>query len=408
MTIRSNYQESLMEAHLALLEYEMITEQHESFELVRDFFSTLRDWHLTTTGWRLEHFDGKYFRLLKEAAALTALPLRGQSMLQTAQDYACLLWILSYAAHYQLTAFHFHQRFSLTQLADFIRECSCNDQQGIRLNFDERVENRRSLFRALKYLVQQGYLRQTQSSLETWLEQANDRIVFSFTDATLLLLKVFQPQLASAIIEASQEKCLSSDQATLPFISQPLPPLTRLWRSLLLGTSLLRRDDPEAFNVLTEHCTDLEQELSFTFGYELELFPEYAALVRPQGLPFHRAPLLRIRSVTDHILLLLCEQFREEVLAKTLHPDEWGWISLSLSDLMDLFLRSIRPRYGHHWGKEANTKSAEELLGKACQKMRSLDLIRGPDSTGMLQILPSAARFGTRYVSAKNALTEED
>jgi hypothetical protein len=58
---------------------------------------------------------------------------------------------------------------------------------------------------------------------------------------------------------------------------------------------------------------------------------------------------------------------------------------------------SVREAYGEQWGSEARSKSSRSLLNDVYKKMRQVGLLRGPDETGHILILPTAARYAATY-----------
>jgi hypothetical protein len=58
---------------------------------------------------------------------------------------------------------------------------------------------------------------------------------------------------------------------------------------------------------------------------------------------------------------------------------------------------TVRERYGENWGNEARSKSSQSLLTDVYRKMRQVSMLRGPDSTGTVLILPLVARYSASY-----------
>jgi len=58
---------------------------------------------------------------------------------------------------------------------------------------------------------------------------------------------------------------------------------------------------------------------------------------------------------------------------------------------------SVREQYGENWGNEARNKSSRSLLNEVYKKMRQVGLLRGPDETGDVLVLPTAARYSATY-----------
>jgi len=77
---------------------------------------------------------------------------------------------------------------------------------------------------------------------------------------------------------------------------------------------------------------------------------------------------------------------------------------VTTEDMTELFY-AVRERYGDNWGNEARNKGSQSLLNDVQRKMRQIGIIRGPDETGTLLILPLAARYSATYDKAEQQQT---
>jgi hypothetical protein len=66
---------------------------------------------------------------------------------------------------------------------------------------------------------------------------------------------------------------------------------------------------------------------------------------------------------------------------------------------------AVRERYGENWGSEARNKSSQSLLNDLYRKMRQIGIMRGPDATGTILILPLAARYSATYEKIEQETT---
>ena len=201
-------------------------------------------------------------------------------------------------------------------------------------------------------------------------------------------------------VEAIVAHLVQSKQSFLPArvatLSDPIPPLTRAWRALLLGPILLRYDDPEAFSDLMNQAEQVNEELAEAFGWSLELNNDYACIVRGGSLSVGSGPEIALSSGYNQIILLLCTAFREQVETGTWQPDSYGCLHVSHLDVAQLFTE-LRQRYGSHWGTTIQGQKANDLFTELYQRMRQLGFLRGPDEQGELLILPTAARYRFSY-----------
>ncbi len=178
-------------------------------------------------------------------------------------------------------------------------------------------------------------------------------------------------------------------------------PLVRAWRSLLLGPALFKFDDPEAFNALLPHTDRVANELLETFGWLLDIRRNYACIVRESGSSTGPVSVLTPYGTNDQIALLMCTMIRERITSGAWpSPDTYGCVRVTTEDMTELFY-AVRERYGENWGNEARNKASQSLLNDVQRKMRQIGLIRGPDETGTLLILPLAARYSATYDQAE-------
>ncbi len=380
---------SLMRAHIALLNHEIIQPSDgELFNIVSYHYQRLRQWHSEHTGWHLE-YRGGMFKLLRQSDIL--LSNYGKNKLQEARDFACLVWVLSYAASRQLTGYGGEQQFLLSHLIQYIIEQSYGADSDERIDF-ERKSDRYSMMRALKYLRDIGGLQLIEGQEQEWIEHRAE-VLYEFTNVASLFITSLD--LHAVVIVARHRREKTPLEPTL--LSRSSSHLVRAWRILLTEPAFFHYDDPEGFTELSEHAEAVARAVAETFGWLLEINRNYACIVYSSGTSTNAPPLLHLGSATDQIIALLCRALREEVAEQLLLPDTYGCVRLTLSDIEYLFVTNIRPRYGQYWGKEAQDTSAAALLRDVLKKMRQVGLLRGPDGTGDMLVLPLAARFDVTY-----------
>jgi len=399
------YTAELTKAHVALMEREVILSKHiDLFRLVNRHYYTLQKWHDENTGWRIQR-SATAIRLVRQLSATT--PGYLYDRLKEPRDFACLTWILWYAENRQLTGRGNEQQFLLSQLADQIQEQSTSgvDEDA---TFDfRRPSDRYSIQRALQYLEDLGALQLVDGQTKEWAQQAEDAdVLYEFTDVIRSLVSAFNPQLLEVVAEYinNEEKVL---QPTLLqnilgdlFPVMAIKPLVRAWRTLLLGPVLLRYDDPEAFADLVEHTDEVANDLLETFGWLLDVKRDYACIVRASGMSSGPVTSLTPFGTSDQMAMLMCTAIREQVSSGAWpRPDPYGCVHVTTEDMNALFY-TLRERYGENWGNEARSKGSRSLLNDVYKKMRQVGLLRGPDGTGNVMILPTAARYSASYERA--------
>ena len=138
-------------------------------------------------------------------------------------------------------------------------------------------------------------------------------------------------------------------------------------------------------------------KLSETLGWLLELNSDYTCIVRGGSLSAGAGPGLTLSSAYDQMILLLCGLFRQQVEHHVWSPGAYGCLHVTTWDINPLF-SDLRQRFGTYWGATVQDIEAKELLAGVYQRMRQLDLLRGPDKEGSILIMPTAARYSVSYV----------
>ena len=390
----------LMKAHLALMEKEVILpKQSDLFRLVKYHYYALQSWHGQHTGWRIQR-DASTIRLIRNPGAIT--PGYLYDRLKEPGDFACLTWILWYAENRQLSGRGNDQQFLLSQLAEQVQEQSASGPASERKFDFRKPADRYSIQRALQYLEDLGGLQLVDGQTRDWVEQtASADALYEFTDVVHSLFVALDPQLVTEMAGQLSNSLTKLEPAILVNRAGTLTlPLTRAWRSLLLGPALFRYDDPSAFAELLAHTEAIANELLETFGWLLDIHRDYACIVRASGMTTGPVTSLTPFGTNDQIAMLLCKAIRDQVESGTWpSPDTYGCLHITTEDMSELFY-SVRERYGEKWGSEARNKSSRSLLNDVYRKMRQAGLLRGPDDSGNMLVLPTAARYTATYEKA--------
>lgn len=383
-------------AHTALLDNVVVSLQEnvENFRLVRTHIASLEQWHEQHTGWRIQR-GPSFFRLERHLHTVT--PVFLDEKLKKTRDFVCLVWLLWFAEKRYLSGGGRNQQFLLSELADELQKQS-KATAGVALDFRNQ-QDRYSMWRALEHLENLGGLRILEGEVKKWLEereQSDNEALYEFTPVTHSLVEALNEKRVAAITALHTDSSRLSALNTLPPLAREIPPLFRAWRTLLLGPTLFRYDDPEAFLALAAQSEQINNELSETLGWLLELNSDYACIVRGGSLSAGAGPGLTLNGAYDQMILLLCGLFRQQVESHIWEPDSYGCLHVTSWDLNPLF-SDLRQRFGSYWGATVQTIEARELLAEMYQRMRQLDLLRGPSKEGHILIMPTAARYSVSY-----------
>ncbi len=392
------YTHNFMQAQTALLDNEVVSTQTdiEAFRLIRTHYAAIEQWHEAHTGWRIQR-SSTFFRLERHRHAIT--PVFTDDKLKRPRDFACLLWLLWFAEQRYLAGGGRNQQFLLSQLAEEL-QTQTQLVGGPEKQLDFRNQNDRySIWRALDYLARLGAVQSLEGETKKWVEDApENEVLYEFTGVTHSLIEALYEQHVELFADRLADPTQFLLPASLPTLAENIPALNRAWRALLLGPALLRYDDQAAFRALLQHADQISDELAESFNWQLELNSDYACIVRGGSLSSGSGPTLTLNSSIDQMILLLCGTFRQQVATGTWSPDSYGCLRVPQGDIAPLF-NELRQHYGMHWGSRAQTTKGLELLEEIYQKMRQLGLLRGPDATGEMLILPTAARYDVSYAA---------
>ena len=401
MNQKASQLESLVQAQVILMENEVISraKQPVDFRLVNNQYNLLQSWHDQYTGWRIRRTPA-VIRLIRVPAAF--IPGYIFSTLQQPRDFACFVWTLWYFETRLGSGRGNEQQFLMSHLAERLEEHSVVGgylaPHAAPLDF-KRQADRYSFARALKALYELGALQLQDGSSDDWVNQSGQEdALWEITEVArslILSLDMTGVEAAGRVLSGNPH----SLRPTLLPGSEKLTPLQRAWRTLLLGPVLLRYDDPAAFAALKEHQETVNFELGNTFGWQLDLRYDYAMVIRATGTSPGPITLLNLNSATDQAALLCCDLLRQKLQSRewTVQPVD-GCYFLPESELAEIF-RQVREQHGMRWGITARKTSFAELLREVYATLRQAGLLRGPDNTGNILVLPTVARFAVSYPS---------
>ncbi len=333
-------------------------------------------------------------RLIKEPAPAAAG--RGLPRLQEPMDYALLAWVLWYGEGLLLSATPGtgggETQFVLSDLAEALlaETAAAPDVPALDLR-DHR--HRESLVRALRGLEACQAIRRLQGLPEEW-EAGSGNVLYEFTPMAARL---------PVRLDAAELMALATGPAhprREPAAPGAAEPLQRAWRALLLGPAFHALDDPEAFAALVRARTAVAAALRDALGWDLDLRQGFALVVR--GEPAESAQAVAVetdRRAIQHPVLLLAALYRRRVQSGELVPDADGVLSLPLA-VLESDLWGLRDAHRERWGAVLGAASSRQLLRDTLTEMRAAGLLRGPDETDRVHLLPALARAAGRYAEA--------
>ena len=414
-TRRARAQEALL-GSIARLEFY----EPEVTRELRRFDEDVLAWHREHTRWSLD-VEEDCVRLLREASFVPSRPFHADLAFRNptdspreARDYACFVWTLWFSQSPVVTGRGTSRGFLLSELAEQLQHQAAAGRADLPLDFSLR-RDRSALRRALRLLEVLGVVREEDGSADAWVEQrgpegtpaSSSNAVYRFTDLAISLIAPLRFETARALAERLRADPLSVESATL---ADGQPREVRYWRALLSAPAFLRYDDPAAFDALYVDRDRVRQELARIGDWELFVTRYFARLVRPSGVKEIGHAVLSTQRSLDQAILLLCSAVRQAVRQGLWpRPDpEHGCVAVSAEDLAGLFER-MAAEYAPHWSEEL--REARDRFETVVTGMRQAGLLRGPNRTGQVLILPTAALYRASYpfltTNATNARADE-
>lgn len=370
----------------------------EAYQRGLYFESELRDWFRIYTGWNLER-NREMLRLVRTPALFR--PGLGLRILREPRDYLLLTLILYYA---ELSAARsgpsgaLGGRFLLSLLATELVETAQQRWGSSAFDFGDQG-HRWSLFRAMRALEEMGCITQLDGSANEWASQdGSGDGLYAFTESIAQVL----PGRIRLEIEGLQS---AGHTLHLP-VDQTVEPEQRMWRALLLGPVLFRRDDPEAFAALLARQTFVSRELFDYFGWRLDIRQGMARVLRETHAQDANYVLLSARWKSEYgPVLLLCNRIRRLVEARVLHTDADGGITLPAT-VFEQHLLGLRDEHRDRLAGGLGTCGPTELSERVLGVMRLGGFLRGPDRGLNVYLTPLVACyqgvFATPEISPKS------
>jgi uncharacterized protein (TIGR02678 family) len=382
-------------AFLDLLDHVAVTSWREpaAFRRIRAHQDDLRSWFADRAGWPLVQ-RRDVFRLLKSPA----LPSPGHALqfARSALDYELLVWLLWYAET------NGDETFILTHLTEEI-EARASDVVGRKHVDWDQHQHRLALRRVLVGLEELGVLERLDGDTEEWAASRSGNSVYEFTVLARQLYLDFPSEILGEPSERPQIPDLAPLLRPTPARTASLrgvTPQQRLYRSLLLDPALFRPDDPEAFSFLmsAESRRRIAEDLAATLGWDLEITPHYAALLRPAASEASEQGLFPQRSALCDAALMLLTEVRALVEAGELQVGKDGSAVLTEGRYTAL-VNDLRRRYAEFWGSVLKTRGVKGLAEDLREFLASWDLLREDQGEGLLHVMPTAARLRAVYSS---------
>lgn len=348
----------------------------------------LQRWYRQNPNWAIVR-TREQVRLVRRPSIVEAG--RGLTGLNAPQDYALLCWILWYGERLFLSAGE--GLFLLSDMADEIVVAAADPLGPDWLDLKRHLD-RAALIRALRCLEGLAVIRRLEGEADEWMQGRTEaNVLYEFTPLA-------QQLLAGVDRAALRELALAEPLPAREPVHPDPQPMVRAWRALLLGPALHRLDDPEAFAALVAAQRTVGRELQRTLGWDLDVRADYACILRETMAQHAAGTLLDAeRKHIYHPILLLCGHYRSRVQTGELRSDAHGVLTVPLESFGSEVWR-IRERWKENWGTTLGDMGYALLCEEVLAEMRRAGLLRGPDATGHVHLLPAAARFTAHYETA--------
>lgn len=354
-----------------------------AFRRTRARIDEIRRWFIEYTGWPV--VEGRdLIRLVKTSAAFDAG--QGLRWCESPLDYELFVWMLYYEESREVSQF---------VCSELVRDLEAEIRESVGLgHFSwDASPHRRSLARVVGAMIDMGALRRLDGSIEAYAADEDDDGLYEFTGLARHLYVRVPSHIDGADIPLDAVRDAVADN--------PAEPLQRLYRALLLQPALYADQDPEAFALLrrSDVHRDVGEQIRHRFGWDLEVTPSYAALLRPAAHN-SRNTFPRAHSAIMHVVLLLCGAIRVLVERGGTMPDASDAVAISRSQFLSE-LMTVREEFGTHWGKrlQAESMTIGQLADEVLHVMREWGLAEPQDGGERIRFTPLAARFIAAYTS---------
>lgn len=363
---------------------------------IRRHQRALNAWFSEQVGWRLvEHPE--FVRLIKPVEYPE--PAYAMSWAADRRDYELFVWLLWFA---EQTA---GRKFTISQVADAIRERSA--EAGEDGAFDWlTISERRRLVRVMGAMQDMRVIRIRDGSLREWQEETGKRDALCEWGAATWNLNV--PFLTEEL-----QRLAEGELSRIPAVDRVRPnPRMRLYRQLLLGPALFRREDPEAFDILQdeEERRYIAEDLRLHIGWILEVTTSYARLLRPANRADSVRPPIPTEGSESHVIILLCGVFRKLQQEGALMAIGDDHFLISAAQL-ELAIADLQERFGGNWKQELRTSSANDVFRRILPDMLAWGLLRPGETSDQWIVTPLAARLDGIYIGPRkldDQLARED
>lgn len=378
----------------ALLDRSVVTaaDDRPLLEKIRRYANELQASFGRLAGWRVQTHP-EFARLVKTPAR--AEVSHGLPWARGRMDYALLAWVLWYGEHTG------GRKFTVSQIADEIKLRSAGPgDAGIDWAAHAQRLAAKRVFRGLEEM---GILRLQDGSVDEWADDNGKRDALYAWGAAAWRVHVGIP---AAELERLAEGGPSPASSAPPEGTDEI----RLYRTLLLNPALFRRDDPAAFHALDapDSRARVVRDLKQLTGWELEVTPEYARVLRPARSDDAVQTPIPVASGLDHAVLCFCGLLRERREADRLVAA--GGESYLIDDgRIWQDVDELQKRFGSRWGKTMQQKKVSVLAEEIVGEMKRWGMMRDTGVPGQYRVLPTAARLAAHYAGdAKDAEMETD
>ena len=363
-----------------------------AFRRIRVRAGEIREWFSDTTGWPLV-VARDVIRVMKTSARPTSA--QGFAWATNPLDYELYTWILWFEEQRESTQF---------VASELVREIEA--QIALTVGPDhfswDRFEHRISLERAVDALVATGAIRRLDGSIGDYARDSGRDALYEFTGVARHLHIDLPREIEAATAEG--------DFSFFAVGNPAVPPLQRLYRSLILAPVLYPHHDREAFELLESRATrrTVAEELKNRLGWDLEVTESYACLLRPAGRGQSTNGFPRTNASILHVVLLLCTQVRILVQRGDLIPDYADRVTMTRPAYLAMLL-DLRAEFGGNWGKGLSETecSIDRLAAIALDECREWSIAE-VTSEDDIRFMPIMARWTATYSNEAIASDEPD
>lgn len=317
--------------------------------------------------------------LLVKMEKIPALPeaFMGITAFTSKEEYAFLCILLMFLEDRDAG-----EQFILSQLTEYI--AANMPGEGVDWTL---YRSRRRLVKVLRYAADQGMLRVTDGSDDSFMDQETGEVLYENTGASRYFMRNFSRDIMEY---TTAEDFRESDWFAMDE-DRGIARRHRVYKRLMFSVGMYRGEGAdEDFEYLKYYGRRLADDLEQNFQCQLHIHRGSAFFM--QGEECRIGETFPENTGMSDILLLCCAEIRKRVSDGVWKPLKDDTIPMQIVEFEQM-IRKVKEDFGQGFIKGYREMPEGEFVGQAEDAMERWTLIRKNDREGIVVILPSAGKM---------------